>query len=262
MKLIPLSLMLLLFAAIGCDEQLVSPTQYPSDVPTAEVASEDAADAEREAAESAPMPPASMPPASTVEPPKPEPPKPEPPAGPETAGEKATEPESEPTETEGAKVSESQPPTEYNPLNELEKWVILQKGTERAFVGEYTDTEDPGTYICRRCNARLYESNSKFHSNCGWPAFDDEIKGAVDRVPDADGFRTEIICHNCSGHLGHVFFGEGFTKTNTRHCVNSVSMKFIPKGKELPPVIKPDKADAEKTTASKKPAETEKPAGT
>lgn len=244
----------MLFAAIGCDEQLVSPTQDPSDVPMAEAASEGAAEEDLEVADPA-EPDAGLQLPPTLDSP----------AGPKAAEDKNTDPVS--TETEGAKVSESQPPTEYNPLNEMEKWVILQKGTERAYTGEYTDTEDPGTYVCRRCNARLYESNSKFHSDCGWPAFDDEIKGAVERVPDADGFRTEIICHNCGGHLGHVFFGEGFTKTNTRHCVNSVSMKFIPKGKALPPVIKPVKADAEKPVATEepaaaeKPAETEKPAG-
>ena len=128
-------------------------------------------------------------------------------------------------------------PTEYNELNEFEKYVILEKGTERAFIGEYTDTEDEGTYICRRCNAALYTSDQKFHSGCGWPAFDDEIEGAVTRHPDADGYRVEIVCTNCGGHLGHVFEGERFTETNTRHCVNSVSMKFIPKGEELPPVV-------------------------
>ena len=130
-------------------------------------------------------------------------------------------------------------PTKYNPLSEFETYVILQKGTERPFVGEYTDTKDPGTYICRQCNAPLYLATHKFSSHCGWPSFDDEIAGAVDHHPDEDGYRTEITCRNCGGHLGHVFTGEGYTDRNTRHCVNSVSMKFIAEGKPLPPVIKP-----------------------
>ena len=138
------------------------------------------------------------------------------------------------------KVNEMPPqpaPTEYNELTDFEKYVILEKGTERAFVGEYTDLKDPGTYICRRCNAPLYKSDDKFSSHCGWPSFDDEIEGAVEQTPDEDGQRTEITCKNCGGHLGHVFVGEGFTDKDTRHCVNSVSMKFIADGKELPPVV-------------------------
>ena len=116
---------------------------------------------------------------------------------------------------------------DHNPLNAEERHIIEAKGTERAFSGEYDNFYEPGVYVCRRCDAQLYKSTSKFDAGCGWPAFDEEIAGAVKQLPDPDGMRTEIECANCGGHLGHVFKGENHTPANARHCVNSLSMKFV-----------------------------------
>jgi peptide-methionine (R)-S-oxide reductase len=116
----------------------------------------------------------------------------------------------------------------HNELTAQERYVIEAKGTEPPFSGEYDDFYEAGTYICRRCSAALYRSEDKFDAHCGWPAFDDEIPGAVRRLPDPDGMRIEVECISCGGHLGHVFLGERLTAKSTRHCVNSLSMRFVP----------------------------------
>ena len=116
---------------------------------------------------------------------------------------------------------------EWNKLTPEESRIIVDKGTEMPFSGQYLNEKRKGYFACRRCNSKLYNSKDKFDSGCGWPSFDDEIKGAIERIPDKDGLRTEIVCNNCKAHLGHVFLGEKLTEKDTRHCVNSLSIKFV-----------------------------------
>jgi peptide-methionine (R)-S-oxide reductase len=125
----------------------------------------------------------------------------------------------------------------YNKLTREQERVITHKATEAPFTGEYDEFYEDGTFICRRCNAPLFSSSSKFNAGCGWPSFDESLSNAIKRIPDPDEVRTEIQCTNCGGHLGHEFLGEGLTDKNTRECVNSLSIRFVPKGKELPRII-------------------------
>jgi methionine-R-sulfoxide reductase len=129
-------------------------------------------------------------------------------------------------------MTTSQKETTYKKLTPEEERVIVHKSTEMPFTGKYYAFWEKGIYVCKRCRAPLYRSENKFEANCGWPSFDEEISGAVKRLPDPDGVRTEIQCANCGAHLGHVFISEQFTEKNTRHCVNSISMDFIPDKKE------------------------------
>lgn len=140
----------------------------------------------------------------------------------------AAEAQAAPAEGDVPMTDTAKPDQHWRELTPAEQRVIVDKGTEAPFTGEYDDTFDPGVYTCRRCGAMLYRSDDKFKAHCGWPAFDDAIAGAVKRLPDADGQRTEIECANCGAHLGHVFEGERQTEKNTRYCVNSISMVFVP----------------------------------
>jgi peptide methionine sulfoxide reductase msrA/msrB len=141
------------------------------------------------------------------------------------------------TQNQNQPLAKTQQNMKFRQLTPDEERVIVYKGTEAPFTGKYDQFEETGTYACKRCGSPLYKSADKFDAHCGWPAFDDEIPGAVKRIPDADGMRTEIECAKCGAHLGHVFTGEGLTDKNTRHCVNSVSLEFTPASTDLSPGI-------------------------
>ncbi len=136
----------------------------------------------------------------------------------------------EPQTTQTLKTAKAEPM--YNPLTPEEERIIIHKGTERPFTGEYVNYFEEGTYNCKRCGAPLFYHTSKFKSDCGWPSFDDEIPNAVTKSPDPDGIRTEITCSKCDAHLGHLFTGEGFTEKNKRYCVNSISLNFTPENEK------------------------------
>lgn len=155
------------------------------------------------------------------------------------AADVAKQPVTQPVPLNQPKTPKQKQAMSYNKLTAKEAYVIQEKGTEAPGVGEYTDNKADGLYICRQCNAELYRSTDKFQSNCGWPSFDDEIAGAVERHEDGTlgMVRVEIVCTNCKGHLGHVFAGERMTEKNTRHCVNSISMKFVPAGVTPPSML-------------------------
>jgi len=140
-------------------------------------------------------------------------------------------PDRNPNEPQPSAVPAASQDRTMPPLTEAEKRIILEKGTEAPFTGKYWNTFERGVYVCRQCGTPLYLSDTKFESHCGWPSFDEEIRGAVSKQPDADGRRTEITCTKCGAHLGHVFTGEKMTEKDTRHCVNSVSLAFIPEAK-------------------------------
>lgn len=125
----------------------------------------------------------------------------------------------------------------YNKITPEEEKIIVNKATESPFIGKYDNFYEDGTFICRRCNNPLFSSKSKFDAGCGWPSFDESFRNALKRIPDVGGIRTEIQCENCGAHLGHEFLGEHLTDKNTRECINSLSLHFVPKGKELPKII-------------------------